>query len=174
MNTIFRYTNFYELMFTMAVFLSLISCEQIPEPKTEIDIKYGLIFKQGDSKPFSGVVKDTVNGKMIEYEVIDGKKNGEFKTYFNNGKLEMVGRIKENLNQRKWTYYYQTGQVESEGTFKDDLPVGKWKWFYENGRIKEEGIYVKGDREGRWVLYEADSKIKEEKMFRQNLIIETK
>jgi antitoxin component YwqK of YwqJK toxin-antitoxin module len=158
----------------MVTFLSFISCGQVPEQKTGITIKDGLIFQQGDLKPFSGVVKDTVNGKIIEYEVVDGKKNGEFKTYFENGQLEMAGQIKENLNQGKWTYYYQSGQVESEGTFKDDLPDGKWKWFYENGNLKEEGIFVKGDREGRWVLYEADGKIKEEKMFKKNLIIETK
>ena len=174
MNAIFRLTDLNALMFTVLVLLSFVSCERIPEPNTKITIRDGLIFKQGEQKPFSGTINDTVNGKMIEYEVANGKKNGEFKTYFKNGKLEMMGQIEKNLNQGKWTYYYQSGQVESEGTFKDDLPDGQWKWFYENGNLKEEGNYEKGNRDGKCVLYEADGKIKEEKVFKKNLIIEAK
>jgi antitoxin component YwqK of YwqJK toxin-antitoxin module len=161
-------------MFTLLFIFSLTSCERPPEPLADIAIKDGLIFKQGELKPYTGVVKDTIKGKIIVYEVVDGKKNGEFKTYFINGKLEMVGQIKGNLNQGKWTYYYQSGQVESEGTFKDDLPDGKWKWFYENGNIKEEGNYLKGNREGRWIMYDSDGKIKEEKTLEKNQIIDKK
>ncbi len=83
---------------------------------TEITIQDGLIYKQGELKPYTGFIKDTVEGKMIEYHVVEGKKSGEFKTYFKNGHLEMIGQIKDNLNQGKWIYYYQNGQVESEGT----------------------------------------------------------
>ena len=174
MNAIFICTNFSAMVFSLLFIFIFISCEKIPEPKADIAIKDGLIFKQGELKPYTGVVKDTVEGKMIEYEVVDGKKSGEFKTYFRNSKLEMIGQIKNNLNQGKWTYYYQTGQVESEGTFKDDLPDGTWKWFYENGYLREEGAYVQGIREGRWILYDADGKVNEEKMFEKNQIIKKK
>ena len=174
MNVIYRCTNLSALLFTVVFILIFASCGRTPEPSSEIAIKDGLIFKQGELKPYTGVVKDTIKGKIIVYEVVDGKKSGEFKTYFINGKVEMIGRIKDNLNQGKWTYYYQSGQVESEGTFKDDLPNGKWKWFYENGNIKEEGNYVKGDREGRWMLYDEEGKIKEERMLKKNQIIEKK
>ena len=172
MISLHRCTNLYAFLFTF-VFI-FISCERLPEPKAEITIKDGLIFKQGELKPYTGVIKDTVEGKIIEYGVVDGKKSGEFKTYFKNGKLEMLGQIKENLNQGKWTYYYHSGQVESEGTFKDDLPHGLWKWFYTNGNLREEGNYIKGNREGRWILYDTDGKMKEEKMLEKNQIIEKK
>lgn len=174
LNANFRCTNSSSLLITLLFVFAFISCEKTPEPKADITIKDGLIFKQGELKPYTGVVKHTVQGKKIEYEVVDGKKSGEFKTYFKNGKLEMIGRIKENLNQGKWTYYYQTGQVESEGSFEDDLPEGTWKWFYENGKLREEGTYIKGNREGRWILYDADGKVKEEKILEKNQIIEKK
>lgn len=174
MISIHRCTNLSALLFTVVFIFSFISCERIPEPKADITIKDGLIFKQGELKPYTGVVEDTIEGKMIEYEVVDGKKSGEFKTHFKNGNLEMIGQIKENLNQGKWTYYYQTGQVESEGTFKNDLPEGMWKWYYENGNLREEGNYVKGNREGLWIIYDVDGKIKKEKMLEKNQIIEKK
>ena len=169
-----RCTNLFALLFSIVSIFFFISCEKIPEPESEITIKDGLIFKQGEMKPFTGTIKDTIEGKRMEYEVVGGKKNGEFKTYLKNGKLEMSGQIKENLNQGKWTYYYQTGQIESEGTFKDDLPDGLWKWFYENGNLREEGTYIKGNREGKWTMYDGDGKIKEEKMLDKNQIIEKK
>jgi antitoxin component YwqK of YwqJK toxin-antitoxin module len=173
MDIIFKLTNSSALLIALLIF-TFISCEKISDPKPDITIKDGLIFKQGEFKPYSGIVKDTIQGKRIEYEVVDGKKNGEFKTYFKNGKLAMNGYIKDNLNQGKWTYYYQSGQVESEGTFKDDLPDGMWKWFYENGNLREEGSYVKGNREGKWILYDIDGKVKEERMLEKNQIIEIK
>jgi hypothetical protein len=72
-------------------------------------IKDGLICKQGELKPYSGIVKDTIEGKIIEYEVVNGKKSGEFKTYFKNGKLEMLGMIKDNLNGND--VLYQTSML---------------------------------------------------------------
>lgn len=170
---IYRLTKLSALLTAVLIF-NFISCEKISESKPDITIKDGLIFRQGEFKPYTGIVKDTIQGKRIEYEVVDGKKNGKFKTYFKNGRLEMIGQIKENLNQGKWTYYYQSGKVESEGIFKDDLPDGTWKWFYENGNLREEGVYVKGNREGKWILYDANGKVKEEKMLQKNQIIERK
>ena len=172
MISIFRCSNLTILLYSIVFIFSFISCERMPEPKAEIIIKDGLIFKQGEVKTYTGVVEDTIEGKIIKYEVINGKKSGEFKTYFKNGKLEMLGRIKDNLNQGKWTYYYQTGQVESEGTFNDDLPDGSWKWYDENGNLREEGNYEKGNREGRWIIYDVDGKIIGEKILEKNQIIE--
>lgn len=149
--------------------LSLISCDKIPAPENEITLKDGLIFKQGDAKPLTGTIRDTIDGKIIEYDVVDGKKYGKFKTFFENGQLEMEGQIKDDLNEGKWIYYYRSGNIESEGMFKDDLPDGTWKWFYENGKIKEEGTFIKGMREGRWVIYDIDGKISQEKFFIKNI-----
>lgn len=167
-------TQFFTALFVIIVLIGFTACEKIPQPVNEIIVKDGLIFKQGELSPFTGIVKDTIEGKIIEYEVVDGKKTGEFKIYFKNGKLEMFGKMKDNMNQGTWTYYYQNGQIESEGTFKDDLPDGLWKWFYENGNLREEGTYVKGNREGRWILYDVDGKVKEERMLEKNQIIEKK
>jgi uncharacterized protein len=169
-----NYPILSSLLITILCIFIFNSCERIPEPKAEMIIRDGLIFKEGELKPYTGIVKDTVEGKVIEYNAVDGKKTGEFRTYYKNGKLQMIGQIKENLNHGKWTYYYQSGQVESEGPFKDDLPDGKWKWFYENGNLKEEGIYINGNREGHWAIYDINGKIAEEKFFEKNQIQEKK
>jgi antitoxin component YwqK of YwqJK toxin-antitoxin module len=162
------------ILYTILFISLFVSCERTREPNTEITTKNGLIYRQGETKPFTGTVKDTVEGKLIEYEVVDGKKNGTFKIFHKNGKIAMIGQIIDNLNQGKWQYYYPSGQIESEGTFKDDLPDGNWKWFYENGNLKEKGSYIHGNREGCWILYNADGNKKEERILQKNMIIEKK
>lgn len=154
--------------------LLCVGCTEEHKLEDAIVIKDGLIYALSDSIPYSGLIKDTINGKIIEYEAVNGKKNGVFKTYYKNGILEMMGTIENNLNQGKWTYYYQSGQIESEGYFKDDLPTGLWKWYHENGNLREEGTFEKGNRHGKWILYDLDGNKIEEKYFRNDQPQETK
>jgi antitoxin component YwqK of YwqJK toxin-antitoxin module len=146
------------------------SCHEASHKNPEIMIKDGLIYMQGEMQPFTGHVKDTVQEKIIEYDVLNGMKHGEFRTYFKNGNIEMIGHIKENMNQGVWKYYYKSGQLESEGNFLDDVAEGEWKWFYENGNIKERGVFVKGNREGVWKTFSVDGTIAEEIVYKQNRI----
>lgn len=150
--------------------LVLLGCEAASEKQADVIFQNGIIYSTSDSLPFTGVIKDTIDGKVIEYEVSEGRKNGFFKTYFKNGKLEMSGRIQNNLNQGKWSYYYPSGRIESEGYFNDDLPEGVWKWYYENGNVKEVGNFKRGNREGKWILYDVDGNKLEEKFFKDNTL----
>lgn len=161
-------TIFPIILYTFLFILSFTSCGEVPKTDNDVIITNGLIYVQGQPNPYTGLVKDTVNGKIIEYNVLEGKKDGKFKTFYLNGNPEMIGQLKNNLNHGKWIYYFNNGNIESEGFFENDLPHGYWKWYYENGKLKEEGNYVKGKREGRWVLFDVEGKIKETKQFEQN------
>lgn len=115
-----------------------------------IYIENGLIFKQGESKPFTGRILDTLNNKIVEYDVLNGLKTGEFCVSTLSGVFTVSGLLKENKNVGIWSYYYENGQLESRGNFRNDLPHGKWIWFYSNGTLKAEGSYVNGIQEGEW------------------------
>lgn len=165
-----RCINFTALLSNLLFALLFTSCEKIPETKksTSIQVKEGLIFEENESKPFTGKIKDTLEGRIIEYGVVEGRKNGMFKTFYMNGKVEMIGLIENNLNQGKWTYFYENGQIESEGNFLNDTVNGWWKWYFEDGILKEEGNFVNGSREGKWVIYNPDGSIKEVKELSKN------
>jgi antitoxin component YwqK of YwqJK toxin-antitoxin module len=167
-----KYPEFNIPLISFVITLLIFGCTKTPEPRDEIVIKDNMIYKPGASIPFTGTIKDTIDGKIIEYAVVDGKKNGIFMMYFPNGQLEMKGMIKDNLNEDTWIYYYQSGQIETEGSFKQDLPEGKWKWYYENGKLKEEGNFVAGNREGEWIIYDIDGSIKEIKRVKNNRVID--
>jgi antitoxin component YwqK of YwqJK toxin-antitoxin module len=145
--------------FFLIISVLFFSC-QGNDTASEILIKDGLIYKAGESEPFTGRVSDVVKNKKIEYDVVDGIKHGEFKVFHENGMPEIMGIIKKNKNDGLWKYFYPSGKIESEGLFKNDLPDGKWKWYYQNGSIREEGNFSDGSRIGEWIIFEPDGKVK--------------
>ena len=142
-----------------------------PGNKQLICIKNNIIYRQGSDVPMTGKVIDTVNSRIIEYDVVNGLKNGVFKIKFTNGKIAIEGFIKDNKNIGEWKYYYPNGQLESKGYFDNDIAVKKWVWYYMNGKIKQEGVYSKGLREGEWSFYN-DSGIIQLKVYfhRDNIV----
>jgi antitoxin component YwqK of YwqJK toxin-antitoxin module len=130
------------------------------EEKGNFYIKNGLIYSPATNNIFSGEITDTVNNKIIQYNVVKGLKNGEFIIRYMNGNFQIKGLMKDNKNSGEWRYYYPSGQLESIGKFKNDVVSDQWIWFYENGKIKESGIFIKGKREGKWNVYDKDGKLK--------------
>lgn len=124
----------------------------------DIVITDGVIYRSGESSPFTGRILDTLNNKIIvEYDVVNGLKNGEFFLSTLNGNFTVYGFMNNNKNVGTWQYFYESGQLESTGDFNNDEPIGKWIWYYQNGVKKCEGIYLKGQPEGRWVKFDEQS-----------------
>jgi hypothetical protein len=115
--------------------------------------KDGLLYIAGTDKLFNGIFKDTANF-IIEFNVVNGVKNGIFKTYFLNGQLEKEGYIKNNKNFGEWRYYYENGQLETVGNFDENIPEGQWRSFYNTGIIKILGTYKNGKQHGAWEYYD--------------------
>jgi antitoxin component YwqK of YwqJK toxin-antitoxin module len=130
-----------------------------------------LIYLQGSDVPYTGEIKDTLQDRVVDYHVVKGIKDGEFKVFFLNGNPQMDGMIKNGLNEGEWKYYYNDGNIESEGKFKHDTVVGKWQWFYRNGKIKEEGNYTAGQRNGVWKDYNVSGKVADTKKFHNDMVV---
>jgi len=149
------------LFLTFLLVLSLLasSCVKEEVTKSSLELKNNLLYKRGSDVPFTGREKAKVEDKIIEYDVKDGYKHGDFILYFENGNVEMKGQLDSNRNIGKWSYYFPDETLESEGSFDLDLPDGKWIWNYPNGKIKEEGEYNDGVRIGIWRQYDENGKI---------------
>jgi antitoxin component YwqK of YwqJK toxin-antitoxin module len=141
------------------------------EPVVGVFAKNGLLYKDGNNKPFTGRVKDTVANNIIEYDVVNGIKFGRFQLYTDGDHLAISGELESNKNNGEWSYYYPSGRIESRGGFKDDIVVGKWIWYYEDGTIKEEGFYINGEREGKWVTYNENGIIQSQVTFKKGKAI---
>jgi antitoxin component YwqK of YwqJK toxin-antitoxin module len=140
-------------LIAITVFSFLIAACNSYRNSHNIHIVDGLIYKQGESKPFTGRILDTLENKIIEYDVIKGLRNGEFCVSTLDGNFTVHGSLKDNQNVGTWSYFYKGGQLESRGNFNSDLPHGKWQWFHEDGTLKSEGYYINGTEEGVWKTY---------------------
>lgn len=174
-NYIIEFFLFAAAIYVLTFFIGCTKQKAIDQQKVlgeNFIVKSGLIYEKGNQVPYEGRIIDTVNNKIIEYEVVNGKKNGEFLIHYENGVVQIKGLIKDNKNEGRWSYFYPSGKIESQGLFKNDKVSDKWTWYYENGKVKETGIFVDGKREGKWSMYNQDGNLNTILVFRNGKIID--
>ena len=88
--------------------------------------------------------KVRINEKTFSYE----------SNYFENGKVESEGIIKEERKEKAWIYFYPNGKVKQEIYYREGKPFEKAKYYYENGNINIEAEYDDvGLKSGYWETY---------------------
>jgi antitoxin component YwqK of YwqJK toxin-antitoxin module len=55
------------------------------------------------------------------------------------------GTIKDGKQDGKWTWWNEDGGIDITGSYKNGLMNGMWKYYYENGKIRLQGSYTNGD-----------------------------
>lgn len=131
---------------------------------------------------FTGqIIKKYKNGQVKSIENFkNGKLNGEFKEFFEDGSLSQIATFKngdmknikvfyengnlkfeQNLKNRKGKYrgYYTNGQLEAEGEVFQGDEIGLWKYYNENGSLSSEGMYKEGKKVGEWKFYKTDGSL---------------
>lgn len=75
-----------------------------------------------------------------------GKRDGEWKIYFPDGKLAMQGSYDRASGNRSgnWVEYYQSGEKMAEGP-RDHTRRGRWKFYDKRGGILFEGDFNGND-----------------------------
>lgn len=86
---------------------------------------------------FCEIYKDTL--LLVSRSYKEGKKDGEWKEYFNNGSLRYIGYCKNNELHGKFLEYNPNGILIKKGYLKEGFREGKWEYFDGNGeKIKTE------------------------------------
>lgn len=102
----------------------------------------GFLYDQNGVKTGEGIITN------------EGKKEGDWKYFFNDGSIRSSGKYSNNLETGTWNYFYSNGKKEQNGSFKQGKADGLWQWFYENGDIKREEEFFEGKSEGIYVEYD--------------------
>ena len=101
-------------------------------------VKQGVVYK--------GKVSDEiVNGEV--FQVVDdmkvpigkmknGKKDGLWTSWYENGRKKIKGINKDGRRDGLWTWWYENGQKKEEVTFKDGEMISGKKW-NKDGSVKE-------------------------------------
>lgn len=115
--------------------------------------------------------------KKMEGEISNGKENGKWQYWDENGRLTNEGYFKEGKQDSLWiTYgengnvvgkdnyrdgllyglsevYFPDGQVEASVYCENNLMNGEYVLYHENGQVARKGKMVENLAEGSWVVY---------------------
>ncbi len=107
---------------------------------------------------FTGqVIKKYKNGQVKSIENFkNGKLNGEFKEFFENGSLFQIGTFK-NGDMKNIKVFYENGNLKFEQNLKNRK--GKYRGYYPNGKLEVEGEVFQGDEIGLWKYYNEEGNL---------------
>ena len=107
---------------------------------------------------FTGqIVKKYKDGQVKSIENFkNGKLNGEFKEFFENGSLFQIGTFK-NGDMKNIKVFYENGNLKFEQNLKDRK--GKYRGYYPNGMLEVEGEVFQGDEIGLWKYYNEEGNL---------------
>ena len=84
----------------------------------DLVITNGLYFKKFTNIPFTGKVTGREQGSFK-----DGKKDGPYVSYNDNGQLLLKGTFRDGEKDGPWVWNYDNGQLEWKGTFKNGVKI---------------------------------------------------
>ena len=109
----------------------------------------GLYYKKFTNEPFTG----KTTGR-IQKNYINGKFEGEWLEYHENGQLKIKRNYKDGKLEGQSLWYHKNGQLESKGNFKDDEKEGEWLHYRRDGKLWRKYYYKKGKKDGKWTWYD--------------------
>ena len=109
----------------------------------DLVLREGLYYEKFSNVPFTGKVTDDTRQVSVMA-------------------LRFLGEIKDGKREGLWTSFYENGQLWWKGPYKDGKLNGPYVWYYDNGQLSSEGTYKDGKREGPWVTYWGNGTVIEE------------
>ena len=103
----------------------------------------GLWYEKFINEPFTGNSTGLKQGK-----VKDGKKNGEWFYYLENGQLHLKNTYKDGKKDGERLKYYDNGKLYRKGNYKDGKRNGLKTDWHKNGRKESEGNWKNDKQEG--------------------------
>jgi len=103
----------------------------------------GLHYKKFTDVPFDGKVTGKEQGSFK-----DGKKDGPWVRYHDNGELWSKGTYKNGEWDGPWNYYHDNGGLKRKGTYKDGEEEGLWVSYRDNGQLWTKGTFKNGKLDG--------------------------
>ena len=104
----------------------------------------------------SGFMSETVDyGELIERDGLYYKKFSDV-PYTGKVKGEEQGSIKNGKKEGEWVWYYENGQLESKVTYKNGEREGEYVSYWMNGHLNVKATFKNGKLEGESLYYDED------------------
>lgn len=76
------------------------------------------------------------------------------KDYYDTGALMMEGPVLNQQREGEWKAYFPDGKLQSTGVFVAGVSNGKKQIFHENGHLWMDGWYANDHKCGEWIFYD--------------------
>ena len=105
--------------------------------------------------PYTGEIVKYVDDEKTQLEwketYKDGKEDGPYEWYYENGQLSEKGTYNEGEEDEKVKYtYYGYGQLKEKKSFKDGKKNGPFEWYNRGGQLVEKRTWKDGKEDGQW------------------------
>ena len=155
------------IKFFIIITFFFVSCEEkfVNLPKYDID-KITLKSKQGESfynqKKFNGEPFQTFlnNDTILLGKYVNGKKDGEWKKFYEDGNLKEIRNYENGVKQGKHLGFFQNGKKQFEYNLKDDEYHGLKKAWNKKGVLIQEMNFIMGYERGSQKLWYNNGSIK--------------
>ena len=107
----------------------------------DLVVRNGIFYKKFTDTPFIGEVIGHQNGTII-----NGKRDGFWESYYDNGQLNWKGNYKDDCLDGPWEYYHENGQLSYKGNYKAGLEEGLFEHFQKNGKFEKKERWKNGRR----------------------------
>tara|TARA_R110000744_G_scaffold356457_1_gene463214 strand:+ start:185 stop:670 length:486 start_codon:yes stop_codon:yes gene_type:complete len=129
--------------------ITLLSSPSWSTPFDELVKRDSLIYPKFSDVPFTGEVTGKAQGNLK-----NGKSEGDWLGYHDNGNLHFKGKYKDGKKEGLWVSYHDNGQLTGKGNYKNDKKDGDWVLYYNNGLLRSKGNYKNGKIEGIYFSYD--------------------
>ncbi|MCX6243796.1 MAG: hypothetical protein NTU98_03745 [Bacteroidetes bacterium] len=110
-----------KLFILSGIVMILVACSTKSERTnlSQLQERAGMFYMVNSDKPFSGDVASYNNGRVeIEGKIENGLRVGTWTCYHANGQKKFQGDYKEGVKDGTWTYWKESGQQEGVETYK--------------------------------------------------------
>jgi antitoxin component YwqK of YwqJK toxin-antitoxin module len=150
-----------QLDFTLSDF-----CYQQPNVQDRGGVYYFPNEEVGITASSLCVYKDLYGQYMSKVELVNGKFDGKFIRWWENGQKHQEKNYKDGILDGKSSAWWSGGTIYNEGNYKDGKRDGKQTDWYENGQIKFEVNYIEDITDGRVAFWTENGQIRVDENFK--------
>ena len=119
------------LMFTVTLSPNVVMSKTVKYE--DLVTRKGLYYRKSSDVPFTGKTTGKTQGTFK-----NGKKDGPFVDYWDNGQLESQGTYKNGKMDGPYVSHHDNGQFRAKGTLKDGKREGPWVVYKKDGTVWEK------------------------------------
>lgn len=127
--------------------------EKAGPPVGLIEKKNGLIFRNGDAAPFTGVFHSEMEEGLIIYQVADGQLDGPRTTFYPSGIMMNQANFKAGTKDGPEFYWSPEGDLTRFETYQNGKLHGLSAYFFPGERPREIHHYDQGRKHGVFIEY---------------------